>query len=216
MNKRELFLFDPSLWAAITPEEVSATLADMRALDIAHFPFEKVDVQFYCTLAHDGTIGVNIAHTRTCMTIRYEGLTEHGTCDRVMLDTLPPEYRPSSHDGRDAPKAFARTLADVLIVLLATRNVVKTSKENKLARLGIGKHSRYARVTTISCPARERLDNDGTSAPGKPRAPHLRRGHIRRQRYGQALTLVKSIWVEPCFVNADANFVSTREKYKLR
>jgi len=41
-----------------------------------------------------------------------------------------------------------------------------------------------------------------------PKAMHLRRGHIRRQRFGPGNSLTKKIFIQPCMVNynPDANF----------
>jgi hypothetical protein len=84
-------------------------------------------------------------------------------------------------------------LRALLIVLLATRNVVKTTKQNKLAKLGIGKRNfrnRFDYTTTISFPADLEDDPDhpgsgdwsGTAfAPGPYPAPALRAGEPFRE-----------------------------------
>lgn len=109
-------------------------------------------------------------------------------------------------------------VANLLIVLLGTRNAVKTTQHHKCAKLGIGKaRDRYEYVTTITLP--KEMDNsaDGAEAvrPGQKRAPHLRRGHIRNQRHGPKYAFVKSVWIEPMFIHADAEWVSKRDRYNI-
>lgn len=108
-----------------------------------------------------------------------------------------------------------------LIVMLATRNVRKITNIDKLAKLGIGarrnkvKH-RYSHVTTISLPLSEEMEDDHEHKPtGTTKAPHLRRGHVRRQHYGPKNAYIKRTWIEPVFVNADPAFVSSRRAYNV-
>lgn len=116
-------------------------------------------------------------------------------------------------------EAIRRATVDFLIAMLATRNVVKTRTENKLAKLGIGQRkykNRYRYTTTITLPRPEDMESDSEHPPtGAAKAPHLRRGHIRRQHYGPQRAFIKKIWIEPVFVNADPDFVSQRGAYNV-
>jgi len=114
-------------------------------------------------------------------------------------------------------EATAGILRKILIVLLATRNAIKVRTKDKLLALGIG--SRKAQnntkplyTTTIHLPSfsEEKKANEPT---GRTVAPHLRRGHIRKQAWGPHRSFHKSIWIEPCFVNADPTYISTRVSY---
>lgn len=101
-----------------------------------------------------------------------------------------------------------------LIVLLATKNVRKEQKKNKLAALGIGNRAlRHAYTTHISLDTAH-VETEG-GATGRQVRPHLRRGHIRQQRWGAGNALVKKVFIEPTFVNADENFVSARHHYNV-
>lgn len=107
-------------------------------------------------------------------------------------------------------------ISSALIVLLATRNAVKETKRDKLAALGIGKASRrHEYVTTITLPKVLEEDGNEPKTEGKPKAPHLRRGHIRQQKYGPKFSLSRPIWIEPVFVNADKDWVDTRKRYNI-
>jgi hypothetical protein len=103
--------------------------------------------------------------------------------------------------------------ADFLVVLLATRGVVKETSSSKLAKLGIGK-SRPQTTTTL------RLDRTLTDAAGNVAGrhvrPHLRRGHIRNQRYGPEMSLSKKIWIGPCMVNVDVDAEPAPRPYVIK
>ena len=171
------------------------------------------------------------AHTEeSCMTLTFQGVSldkvdgerhEIG-CDDVIMETTPPKYKFDRWSvGTQAQmdiKSAIQSIVTYLIVMLATKNTLKKVVEHKLAKLGIGKHrtglKSYPRVTTIDVPE-DRPDHPDHATEGKPKAAHLRRGHIRNQKYGPALTFVKRVWIEPIFVNADEDYVSTRERYNV-
>lgn len=101
----------------------------------------------------------------------------------------------------------------VLLVLLATRNVIRETVVNKAAKLGIGKN-RYPYTTTLKLGTIEQ--SVGNGAPGSPRRPHLRRGHIRNQKYGPGFEFTRLKWIEPVFVNAAEGWVeNARTAYNV-
>ncbi|MBE3017306.1 hypothetical protein [Myceligenerans pegani] len=55
---------------------------------------------------------------------------------------------------------------------------------------------------------------DSTST-GRRVAPHRRRGHWRRQRYGPGKTLIRPVWVPPVLVNASRSVDITPTVYRL-
>ena len=91
-------------------------------------------------------------------------------------------------ETQDWIHAVSTWVAAYLIVALAARNIVKTTKENKLAKLGIGKKNqknnyKYTTSVTIGKITETLGTGDSTKGGWKVR-PHLRRGHIREQHYG--------------------------------
>lgn len=105
----------------------------------------------------------------------------------------------------------------LLIVLLATRNAVKTVQVDKLAKMGIGRDSRHVYTTTIGVGYITEVESGSQRSVGTGRTllPHLRRGHKRSQHYGPKNQFVKYVFIEPTFVNADEDFISQRTAYNV-
>lgn len=117
----------------------------------------------------------------------------------------------------------AKFLCAALVVLLATPNVTK-SRKDMAYRLNLGAGggdrgrttSRY--VTRLEI-GKVEYEDDGLSVISPDRKdirPHLRRGHIRLQPYGEGHALRKKIFVPPCFVNGDPAFYPKRDHYEVR
>lgn len=144
----------------------------------------------------------------------------------IVVDKGNPHFLPHEQISSDKDHPFSLRERDMfvtaLIVLLATRNARKVTKQNRLAKCGIGKGiKRYEYVTTISLPSADELEaaaeemGGENSTPGKTRRPHLRRGHVRRQHYGPRNSLIRSKFIGPIFVNADKDWVDTRVRYNV-
>lgn len=237
----ELFIISPKSIKAYDRESVVETIKGLKAMDLFHLPYPKVDIQLPLRLTKNYTIpkGTDVrvldeifqghavitepSPEPTPIAIRYIGVTEDGRCERAVFEAYAPELDPKVIDsGYYANQLTCDNAMAYLIVLLATRNTVKEQRVNKLLKLGIGKNKRkkdseasYPRVTTITIP--EKLEPDKDNPPtGRTVCAHLRRGHIRHQRYGPDNAYAKAIWIEPVFVNADESFVSKRRAYNLK
>lgn len=149
---------------------------------------------------------------------------QHADCKRCVVigssNRFMRSHRTENTSGMYAITPAQRDMfASALIVLLATRNVKKTTVRDKLVALGIGKKThRYEYVTTISLPTEaDAVDADGEEphTEGKAKRPHLRRGHVRRQKYGPKFSLCRTVFIEPVFVNADKDWVDKRERYNV-
>lgn len=113
-----------------------------------------------------------------------------------------------------------QAVTDLLVVLLATKNAIKTTRSNKLAKLGIGKykgHKDFKYITTISLPPAEEMEDDAEhpAGTGSPKCPHLRRGHFRNVHYGPKRAFTRAAWIAPVFVNADKEWTKTRAAYNV-
>jgi hypothetical protein len=133
---------------------------------------------------------------------------------------LPGMEDVSRHDDPDLCEHDREAFCNLLIALLATRNARKETKQNKLAKLGIGKKrpdAQYEYTTTISPPAAANdLPDDEEHPPtGRTVIPHLRRAHIRNQHFGPGRQFVKSKLIHATFVNADKEWTKTRIAYNV-
>jgi hypothetical protein len=192
-----------------TREEISADPAMQKLIDyrVDHELYYVDGDRYYC-------------HKGSGFVFQFSNISLDPTITpRVCIHVEPGSpaakfYKPGATTlpNEDNTPALADRLATPLIVLLATRNSVKTTREYKCAKLGIGKR-RHQYVTTITIP-HEREDHEA-STPGASKCAHLRRGHIRRQHYGPHYMLTKQIWIEPVFVNADDKWVQQRERYNV-
>lgn len=109
-------------------------------------------------------------------------------------------------------------LVDMLTVLLATKNTErKTVVNDPLSRTkrvrDDAKH--YPTTTTIKIGKITETERGG-SGRGGPVRPHLRRGHLRNQRVGSGRSEVKRIFIQPCFVNADREWIEMAKNYKVK
>lgn len=107
-----------------------------------------------------------------------------------------------------------RTWYRLLIVLLATKNITKAMRTDKLAKAGIARDKRHVYTTTLSLGRVAEIGSE-PMLPGIAKRPHLRRGHLRSQHYGPRNQFLKRVWIEPCFVNADEDFVNERTAYNV-
>jgi len=118
----------------------------------------------------------------------------------------------------------AEAILSTLLVMLATRNVNKDVLHSPkrfsdpMSKNGIKqiRNKDYKYITTIKIgKITETMRSDGESR-GPVRA-HLRRGHIRNQRFGEGLKEIKQIFIQPVFVNADEGWIENqRKEYRVK
>jgi hypothetical protein len=223
----QAFVLGKDIFDALSFEEIDATYKDMEEMGIAKLPYEIVDVLLPVSavlriVKHDGSSEMVKEEPGTQLRLRmtdvdYQWLyTRHGTT--VDLVQFIHDYM-LTQGFNDADQLQSTVMAAVgvrrvLIVLLATKNIVKETKECKLLKYGIGSKERNRYTTTIKIG--RVTEHEGTSrGAGVERRPHLRRGHVRRQHHGPNNELVKSIFIQPVFVNADKGWISERTAYNV-
>lgn len=244
MAEPHVFEIDSAVWNALSESEIVATVDAMKEFGIYRLPFDDGEIvlrvhhpkksghrhvtevrglrdgeQFIEeTALYPGLPPRELERYRKHMaaTFKWEHLADD-ECDVIHLGVRVEgkEIVYRLREVRRTPEKYeyARTyFRDILIVLLASKGLSKTSRKSGLAKLGIGKGTGEY-VTTLRL--NRTLESHETARAGHPVRPHLRRGHARWQHYGPANSLKKRIWIEPCFVNADADFVSERKAYRV-
>lgn len=235
MIRPELFLITREIISATDNRELAETYMAMQELGLAHLPYRWTDIGIpanslmrFKEQPGEPLIGFKAIGDWAAangdpfkeMELRFQ--YHRDIMYRMLIKNsygvwtdMNRWINQSSPEG-EACKESGVALARMLIVLLATKNIVKTRVKDKLLSMGIGKNKNNHRplyTTTLSLPRPEHMEYVGDHAPGTSPRPHLRRGHIRNQKHGPSLQYVKRIWIQPVFVNADENFVSARTAY---
>lgn len=183
--------------------------------------FYKDDVIFRFTLSDDleevsSDLLIVFPNKREPLSFIQDLFRETGPYSTLSEERQREEYIQT----KDWIMATGGWVLSYLLVALAAKNSVKTSKQNKLAKLGIGKKNvknSYAYTTTISIGKITETEKVGDGSKGGWTVrPHLRRGHIREQRFGPNNQYSKKVFIQPVFVNAAEGFVNNRAAYNVR
>lgn len=225
--KRQLFIFDVAMLDVMQPEEVQATYNDMKELKIHRAPYDEFTIQlpygptFFRILMKDEDDQKKMdPKLNVPLRIMYNLTDWDGESARVdvrlfllheqtgkwydYLEYIKERRKDMEPKGQqiltDTAMHASAYYLTYLVVLLATKNVVRHVSHNRLARLGRGKQD-YEYVTTLKIG--QLIEDDGLphQHTGMTKRPHLRRGHIRRQHYGPSNTYIKKVFVAPIFVN---------------
>lgn len=203
---KHLFVLDWDAIKATGLEDLQATVDGLREMDLFHLPFSR-DV--YIQIDDKRLEGAQLLYGPYGYD---QGARAVISGDGIALSAMDSQNEEVVRGSKETCAYFMA----ILIVLLATKNTVKTTTVNKLARLGIGKkRNAFASTTRISLPHELPDDPDHPSSSGAAKCAHLRRGHIRRQHYGKENAMEKKIWIASVFVNADPEFVSSQHTYKF-
>jgi hypothetical protein len=243
MKRNELFIITAEAFRALDLEEVDATVKALKELNLYALPYPQVDIRAagdcITHMTYDGTSAVEegikagflLRHGDELLTRMGDGywidfynisLENHSYTKAMVCEGVKGFHNCSfpleEKDGRYGSTSHERDfIANVLIVMLATRNALKTRSRNKLAALGIGKKNRHEWTTLISVPqALSQVESQVESDSSVKRCPHLRRGHIRGQHHGPGGASIKQIWIAPVFVNADPEWKCQRKAYSLK
>lgn len=123
------------------------------------------------------------------------------------------------HEEKFARESSINLVLNLLLVTLATKNVERKSKPNLMAKQVIRSKALkrdYEYTTTLTIGKVVGAEREEGDIGGWKVRPHLRRGHIREQRYGPNNQLLKKVFIQPVFVNAADGVMSQRRAYNVR
>lgn len=109
-------------------------------------------------------------------------------------------------------KFVQKVLVTTLVATLAAKNIVKDVQKIKKHGANSKKRSKqYSYITTIKI-GKISETNRLQEGSGSTVRPHLRRGHIRNQHFGEGNKEIKKIFIQPVFVNADEGWIENQRK----
>lgn len=206
---KQCFRLDETLLTAMDREQIKETVNDLRMLGLYKPPYNEFRVE----LAHSAK-DTNINYLISMdFYSRSEPEEEYTAVCRLFKDgkfISPYDYPEELMVHLDK---LTLILYDVLICLLATKNVVKTVHRNRLAKFGVGKQK--TEYTTTLHIGKMQTEYEKGEPTGLTLRPHWRRGHARMQHYGPHNQMIKQIWIEPVFVNSDKEYVGERMAYNV-
>lgn len=187
-----------------TREDIQATFTDMEEMGLVRLPYEEIILHVFMN-GHNASV-------------YYRETGDKEFSARVLIDTnillegVSPEVRVSLEGQfNEYSSKMAHVLFGLLVVMMATKGVEKSPiGGSKGLKLGVGS-AKYGKCSyTYIHPAATIRGNQGD---GGSKRPHLRRGHIRRQKYGRNYSMEKKIWIEPVLVNGETGEPEKREAY---
>lgn len=237
----ETFILSHELVSALSIQEVLDTYASMHELGIANPPYSRFKIvlgahQYFLPRQNEVSrwnpaTRVELIFTNFNLSTRTSTVTVNFVDDRApgqvfnMFDLFAQAEEGFTEEDIIISELLSQFWYEALVVLLSTKYVRKTREVNKLARLGIGKEAKKNRAnrclyrTTLSIAKVDEEERTSSSThTGKPRRPHLRRGHIRNQKWGPGFQFERKIFIEAIFVNmevSDAEHITGREYYSV-
>jgi len=237
--KPPLFDIPEKIIDSVDIETILETANDLIAMDLFGPPFETFSIRL--SLVSSAKIGLAASGNKSknsldnivdkvvsnwgnqTLTITYKDFTKKNDTLGCSLECHVTRKINDDVDflsGIDdrTMRSMCNIICSVLIVLLATKNI-----ERRVVKNDARANSKRARddaksfsTTTYLSIGRitETCRASGASLSG-PVRPHLRRGHIRSQRYGEGFKEVRKIFIQPVFVNADKEWVEQQKTYKL-
>ena len=226
--KAELFRLAKNVWDSLTFEDVIETTDAMKELDLFYPPTTIFDVECPSdamdVYADDGvgpyekeSIDTIICHydLTAIPSDNYFNITFIKNGKRLnMTHVTYPQYF-KEDITRGVYNHFYIFIVHALIAVLASRNIEKKPRVNDARSRNHQEREdsrKYDMTTTIKIGPITEYVGKSDNPTGRTVRPHLRRGHIKTVRIGEGRKDVKKVFIQPCFVNADRDWVAEPRK----
>jgi hypothetical protein len=237
-SKPHLFRLSDEVLGCFDIDDVAATYDDMVEMGLNKDPYD-----YYCIelatpflLNYAKFIGMESGNYETAMEsakgwtwcFYYMVFEETDSYSAEIFIKIPTgqmfNYGQLCRDAVEEDETFERTITIIeeslkcfLIMLLATKNIDKKTVENSKRAISpkSKKDSKYYSHTTTLKIGKITESYGSANGTGGAKRPHLRRGHIRTQRFGKGNAEVKKIFIQPVFVNADETWVNEQKTYRV-
>ena len=234
-EKPHLFRLSDDILSCFDMEDIRATYNDMLALNLDKdpYPYYAIEVKVKFMYLFGKKTGLLIGEDdgtdpsimqATCVFIyELDDDGEHYHFDVLMyamgkyVDLLAAATLNKNKEQENYVNGIAEYLRYFLMVILATKNAEKVTKKNLAKAISPRQRkdaAKYGYTTTIQIGKITESYGSSTLTGGAKR-PHLRRGHIRTQRFGKGNAEVKKIFIQPVFVNADENWINEQKTYRV-
>lgn len=230
--RAELFRLSKSVWDSVTFEDIIDTSNAMKELGIFNPPLSIFDIEcpgkalnVYAydgeSANEDGMVDSLICHYNLAQppAENHFDITFflRGKSLRMNHVTYPDYFKEDVLRG--VYNHFYIFVLHVLIVVLASKNIVKKQSYNEPRSRSHQEREdskNYNTTTTIKIGEITEYIGKHRNVTGRTVRPHLRRGHIRTVGIGEGRKETKKIFIQPCFVNADRDWVAVpRKSYNL-
>lgn len=233
--KYPLFRISEKIWGSVELSTIIDTTKAMKEAGVFYPPFKQYSIETSATFG-----SAEWARKELELNSDILFLTDKKWNCEIVFDDLSTDEEPeyyfflnlidkngkvivnlNKHLDNEIVCEYAHHLVQFLqcslLVLLATKNADKTTVTNKIGSAQSREKKdakKYSTTTTIKIGAVTESVGGHGKVGGKKR-PHLRRGHLRNQRFGEALSEIKKVFIEPCFVNADDGWIDTMKDYRV-
>jgi hypothetical protein len=131
---------------------------------------------------------------------------------KIEAEAIGFSFDQYSQDMLNQLRILQSALLTTLITTLAAKNVIKDTQEVKRHGPKSKKRPRTHRYITTIKIGKITETNRQSDGSGSTVRPHLRRGHIRNQHFGEGNKEIKKIFIQPVFVNADEGWIENQRK----
>lgn len=226
-EKPPLFELDERIFDCMAEDDIYKTFIDMKQMNIDSPPYSSFVIKLNFKLLNvifktDINPGVvpNKIEAAYIWILCSDGrnITECSLgikCRGEKIDWIAEQ--PPKEVTKEIYNLSLRAYA-TLIVLLATKNADKVTRVNseRASSHRVREQAKnFSTTTTIRIGKITETMRGPSSGTGTKTRPHLRRGHVRNQRYGENWSETKQIFIAPMFVNADENWIAEQKTYKV-